>query len=105
MVLLTATEVAEALAQFRVEDARVEAVARAQDEYHRLVQHLEAIELATGLVLTCTNTDYENCLEGYPDTDTEMFWQAMWRSAAMAAGDRAAEQGYDINALVGRRIY
>lgn len=105
MALLTDTEVAEALAQFRVEDARAEAVARAQGEYRRLVQQLEAIELATELVLTCANTDYENCLEDYPDTDTEMFWRAMLLSASMAAGDRAAEQGYDINALVGRNIY
>jgi hypothetical protein len=66
--------------------------------YAELTAKLIAIEKETGLYLSDTCVDAENATD--PNCEKSLFV-----AAAMAAGERAAEAGYDINDLIGTQIY
>ena len=66
--------------------------------YAELTTKLVAIEKATGLYLSDTSVDRENATN--PDCEKSLF-----AAAVSAAGQRAEDAGYDINALVGAQIY
>lgn len=66
--------------------------------YQELTAKLVQIEKQTGLYLSDTCVDAENA--GQDATDAELF-----NAAAHAAGERAADEGFDINELVGQVIY
>jgi hypothetical protein len=66
--------------------------------YTELTTKLVAIEKATGLYLSDTSVDRENAT----DANCE---RSLFAAAVSAAGQRAADAGYDINALIGAQIY
>lgn len=66
--------------------------------YKELIAKLVAVEQASGLYLSDTAVDRENASN--PDCDSSLY-----SAAASAAGQRAEEAGYDINALLGTKIY
>jgi hypothetical protein len=66
--------------------------------YTELTTKLVAIEKATGLYLSDTCVDLENATD--PTCDRSLF-----SAAVDAAGQRAEDAGYDINALIGAQIY
>ena len=68
-------------------------------DYRNLQNELAVIEKATGFYLADENVDIENC-EGQRDD-----YDRLYRAACMAAGQRAENEGADINALIGRAIY
>ena len=81
----------------------------ARRDYDKLVRDLMAVEEAHQdlarargvmcLYLTDPNVDHENS-EHEVEGSLE-YWNAMYRSAAMAAGDRAWEYGLKINEELG----
>ena len=97
------------IAAWAAEDAALLAAGKARDEYYALVRELEAAErklgnpVITGIWFADEGVDIEN--SEHEEADSLAFWQAMYRSAAMNAGDRAAQHGLSINALLGRSIY
>lgn len=90
-----------------------------EQDYYTLQGQLVEIEKATGLYLADENVDVENVGELPPyahiDASDEDFaksvvaraiwWDRLYRAATMAAGQRAADYGKDINVLLGRVIY
>jgi len=66
--------------------------------YTELTAKLVAIEKATGLYLSDTCVDRENATN--PNCDRSLF-----AAAVSAAGQRAEEAGYDINVLIGTKVY
>lgn len=66
--------------------------------YAELTAKLVAIEKATGLYLSDTCVDRENATD--PNCDRSLFVAAI-----SAAGQRAEDAGYDINVLLGVKVY
>lgn len=66
--------------------------------YFELINKLTSIEKATGLHLVDTCVDQENA--GLNASDSDLF-----NAAVSAAGQRAEDQGKDINVLFGSIIY
>jgi hypothetical protein len=66
--------------------------------YAELTAKLVSIEKATGLYLSDTCVDRENATN--PNCDRSLF-----AAAVSAAGQRAEEAGYDINVLIGTKVY
>ena len=66
--------------------------------YTELTAKLVSIEEATGLYLSDTCVDAENATN--PNCEKSLF-----AAAVNAAGERAADAGYDINVLIGATIY
>jgi len=79
-----------------------------QLRYEALTRELEAIErriqseTGTRPYLTDESIDAENAgvARDHPE-----FWARCYSHACAAAGMRAEEEGFDINALIGRNIY
>jgi hypothetical protein len=90
------------LAQFAAEDAAAAAVASARNAYNAFQAELATVEARTGFYLADEIIDDENALEAGDELAT---WQVKLQSAQMAAGERAAAEGADINALLGRVVY
>lgn len=67
-------------------------------DYPELVAKLQKVEKDTGLYLSDMAVDAQNA---GPGSDAV----ALFEHAASAAGERAAEAGYDINELLGFSIY
>ncbi len=78
-------------------------MARTATDYANLQAELAAIEKATGFYLADENVDRENCGEraGFRCED----YDALYFAACSTAGERAEEEGADINDLIGRVIY
>jgi hypothetical protein len=70
-----------------------------QADYRKLEAEIEAL----GLDLWDENCDAENSTHEVYGSDA--FWGAMYQSATMAAGQRAEDQGLNINKLLGRVVY
>jgi len=70
--------------------------------YRAMQAELAAIEKATGVYLADESVDHENV---ELDENAPGYWSAMIDAAGTAAGQRAEDAGYDINALIGRVIY
>lgn len=66
--------------------------------YAELTEKLVAIEKATGLYLSDACVDRENATD--PNCD-----RALFAAAVSAAGQRAEDAGYDINVLLGAKVY
>jgi hypothetical protein len=66
--------------------------------YAELTAKLVAIEKETGLYLSDTCVDRENATD--PNCDRSLFV-----AAVSAAGQRAEDAGYDINVLLGVKVY
>ena len=66
--------------------------------YAELTAKLVAIEKETGLYLSDTCVDLENATD--PTCDRSLF-----AAAVNAAGQRAEDEGYDINVLLGAKVY
>lgn len=94
-------------------------VLKTKKDYEALQTELVSIEQATGLYLADESIDLENVdprpsLSAFEDSDVgdkayfsadSVWWNALYGAASMAAGQRAAEAGKDINVLLGRVIY
>jgi hypothetical protein len=98
----------EQIAAWDAEDKAQLAISRAQADYYALIAELEALEKEIAPVwnpifLADEGADVEN--SEHEPAGSLAFWQAMYRSAAMAAGGRGEERGLDINNLLGRAIY
>jgi hypothetical protein len=111
----TAIEMEAFMAKCAVEDALSRAAHAAEAAYTALIVDLVEIESRPAVkaaaaaigelsaYLCDSNVDAENCERHEPGT--LVYWECMYRSAAMAAGGRAEEYKLDINALIGRVIY
>jgi hypothetical protein len=73
--------------------------------YESLQRELETIERKHGLYLADRVIDIENIAGKNLERYSDAYWLALIDAACDAAGSRAEEAGYDINALIGRIIY
>ena len=71
-------------------------------EYDFLAFELGKLEKSMDVYLADENVDRENTETTEADLS---FWDDMYRSAAMSAGQRAEDYGLSINDLLGRVIY
>lgn len=76
-----------------------------KEAYDALARELAGIEARTGLYLADENADAENATDAGCIYGSDEFWSVMISSAEMNAGIRAADEGQNINALIGRVIY
>jgi hypothetical protein len=90
--------------------------AKTRADYEKLQKDLQAIERTTKLYLADEGVDAENVLEGRPASlkeeysknwlrNDDPFWGEMYRAAGMAAGMRAEDANFDINAALGYVVY
>lgn len=87
------------------EQATADRAHASRTAYYTLVAELEDLEATTGLYLADEGCDQANALTDGREYNSVEFWDAMTASAKMAAGERAHEDGYDINDMIGRVIY
>lgn len=82
---------------------------KAEAQYRKLVADLKVVEERKGgseVYLTDEGVDRENVTEGLEVTEESSdFWHHMYVAAGMAAGARAEELGFDINAELGYTVY
>ena len=91
----------------REDQAQLAATFAAMDasrDYGNLIAELTLIEKANNLYLTDTNIDLENVDRSLVYGSAEYF-RNLISCASMAAGMRAEEAGFDLNAALGRSIY
>ena len=89
------------------EDRRYAAMVAAIDAeaaYDALIAELSIVEDAYNLYLTDPNVDLENIDRSLARGSAEYF-RNLISCASMAAGMRAEEAGFDLNAALGRSIY
>jgi len=77
---------------------------RNEQEYYKLQDELRKIEKDTGIYLADQNIDCENVDQSL-DRNSDEFFANLICCATSAAGFRAEEAGFDINALIGRVIF
>lgn len=75
--------------------------------YNALILELQSIENTIGTYLTDEAVDVENLPADIAalGESNPLYWKALHRNACGAAGERAADAGYNINDLLGRVIF
>lgn len=81
---------------------------KTQADYDQLIAEIDAVSLqftGSSFNLADENADAQNVLGGGCAYGSDDWWDNMYRSATMGAGDMAEEFGIDLNKAMGRVIY